>query len=225
MSKDFNTTGEGVDNILGIPEILPQAAPEATRQLRKGKSPTMEPHQAPREELPELELPKELVEVLRTIAKIIDRISVWERNVQELKKELDGLRASGKIKFLPTDIYTSLGPTPFLLDKLIILATRLKSNHYELPAHELDLFLGSEKGVGQLEVLRAEISARDEELAKLRLAAEVSREDILGDLKRGSSLPKRMELVGGLLSDFKAITSQPILELLAVCIKLEKRIL
>lgn len=226
MKDVFNTSGDFAIDVEGILEAekTPDALKSARPSRKQGGDGGARREVPPKEVLPEPELPKELAEVVDLISKALDRIPVWEKNLRELQKEIDRLRANGEVKILITNIYTSLGPIPFLGGKLAILARRLKSNPYEPPLHELSLFEGDKKNVGQLEILGSSIEERSRELVKLQESAEIARGDILGDLERGGSSLERIALVKRLLADFQAATSKRIFELLRTRIDLEKKI-
>lgn len=222
MKGEFKTTGEGVPGA----EEAPADALGPTRPLRKqGDKDRARPEAPPpKEVLPEPELPKNLAEVVGIINEAVDRGKAFEKVVEELREEFVRLTASGKVKFFIPHVYISLGPVPFLSDKLVILAKRLKSNPYELPAYELGLFEGNDEQAGQLELTKSGIQERQEELAKLKEASEIVREDILGDLERGGSTAARKDLVARMLRDFQAATSEKIFKLLATRLDLERKI-
>lgn len=225
MKDVFKTSGEVAINAEETPEVERTSdALKPTRPLRKQDGKVGMRPEARKEGRPEVELPKELAETTHLISKTLERIQAWEKNIRELQKETDQLRSSGEVKILFTNIYTSLGPVPFLGGKLAILARRLKSNPHEPPLYELGLFEGDKEHVGQLEILKSTIEERSSELAKLQETAELAREDILGDLERGGSTAARKDLVARMLRDFQAATSQRIFELLRARIYLEKKI-
>lgn len=215
MEGEFRTTEEGVVRSSDTPETRPLRKPGARNRVRP---------EVVTEEMPASELPKELVEVVGIINGAVDCSKDFEKVVKELREEFARLKASGEVKLFIPHVFVSLGPTPFLSDKLVKLAARLKSNPYKLPVYELGLLEGNDEQAGQLELTKSGIQEREEELTKFKETAELAREDILGDLERGGSTTARRDLVARMLRDFQAATSQRIFELLKTRIDLERKI-